>query len=47
LNTERARAGGGAFLDAFFGAQLVFNDEDLRTLLLFGGSSVGSAAGSR
>jgi len=47
LNQERALGGGGAFIDAFFGAQLVFNDEDLRTLLLFGGSSVGSAAGSR
>jgi phospholipid/cholesterol/gamma-HCH transport system substrate-binding protein len=47
LNQDRALGGGGGFIDAFFGAQLVFNDEDLRTLLLFGGSSVGSAAGSK
>jgi phospholipid/cholesterol/gamma-HCH transport system substrate-binding protein len=43
LNFTRARAGAGGGLDWFTGAQLVFNDEDLKSLLLFGG---GAAAGS-
>jgi len=43
INTRRARAGAGGGLDWFVGAQLVFNDEDLKSLLLFGG---GAAAGS-
>lgn len=47
FNQDPARAGGGAFNDFFFGGQLIFNDEDLKTLLLFGGSAVGSAGGSR
>ncbi len=46
LNHEPAAAGGGAFIDGFVGLQLMFNDEDLKTLLLFGGSAVGSAGGS-
>lgn len=47
LNQAPATAGGGAFADGFFGAQLTFNDEDLKALLLFGGSSVAGAAGTR
>jgi phospholipid/cholesterol/gamma-HCH transport system substrate-binding protein len=46
LNHERARGGGGAFIDGFLGLQLVFNDQDLKSLLLFGGSALGSASGS-
>ena len=46
LNQQRAAAGGGAFFDWFFGLQLVFRDEDLKTMLLFGGSAVGAAAGN-
>jgi hypothetical protein len=38
--------GGGAFFDWFFGLQLVFRDEDLKSFLLFGGSAVGGAAGN-
>jgi phospholipid/cholesterol/gamma-HCH transport system substrate-binding protein len=37
-------AGGGALFDYFAGAQLVFNDEDLRALLLFGGGAAAGAA---
>jgi phospholipid/cholesterol/gamma-HCH transport system substrate-binding protein len=36
--------GGGALFDYFAGAQLVFNDEDLRALLLFGGGAAAGAA---
>ena len=36
--------GGGALFDYFVGAQLVFNDEDLRALLLFGGGAAAGAA---
>jgi phospholipid/cholesterol/gamma-HCH transport system substrate-binding protein len=43
INLSRARAGAGGGLDWFTGAQLVFNDEDLKSLLLVGG---GAAAGS-
>jgi len=46
LNTTRSSGGGGAFIDGFIGAQLTFNDEDLKTLLLFGGSSVAGASGA-
>jgi phospholipid/cholesterol/gamma-HCH transport system substrate-binding protein len=44
LNQSRAIAGGGAFFDWFFGVQLMFRDEDLKSMLLFGGSAVGSAS---
>jgi phospholipid/cholesterol/gamma-HCH transport system substrate-binding protein len=37
--------GAGGFFDWFMGLQLVFNDEDLKTLLLFGGASAAGAAG--
>ncbi|MCD6500273.1 MAG: MCE family protein [Deltaproteobacteria bacterium] len=36
--------GGGVGRDYFVGAQVTFNDQDLKTLLLFGGSAVGAAA---
>jgi phospholipid/cholesterol/gamma-HCH transport system substrate-binding protein len=39
----RPSAGAGGFFDTFFGAQLQFNDEDLKSVLLFGGSAIGSA----
>jgi phospholipid/cholesterol/gamma-HCH transport system substrate-binding protein len=39
----RPSAGAGGFFDWFFGAQLQFNDQDLKSLLLFGGSALGSA----
>lgn len=42
LNLNRARAGAGGGIDWFMGAQLTFNDEDLKSLLLLGG---GAAAG--
>jgi phospholipid/cholesterol/gamma-HCH transport system substrate-binding protein len=37
-------SGAGGFFDWFFGAQLVFNDEDLKSMLLFGGGSMTSSA---
>jgi phospholipid/cholesterol/gamma-HCH transport system substrate-binding protein len=43
VNFTRARAGAGGGIDWFTGMQLVFNDEDLKSLLLVGG---GAAAGS-
>jgi phospholipid/cholesterol/gamma-HCH transport system substrate-binding protein len=46
LNQQRATAGAGAFFDWFFGLQLVFRDDDLKSMLLFGGSAVGAAAGN-
>lgn len=46
LNHERARGGGGAYIDGFLGLQLVFNDQDLKSLLLFGGSALGGASSS-
>ena len=44
INLRRARGGAGGGLDWFVGAQLVFNDEDLKSLLLFGGAALGAAA---
>jgi phospholipid/cholesterol/gamma-HCH transport system substrate-binding protein len=46
INTRRARAGAGGGLDWFVGAQLVFNDEDLKSLLLFGGGALAGAQNS-
>ena len=43
-NYKRAEAGAGALFDWFAGAQLTFNDEDLRALLLFGGGAAAGAA---
>ena len=39
VNYSRARAGAGALFDWFAGLQLTFKDEDLRSLLLFGGGA--------
>ena len=44
LNYYKTQGAAGGFFDAFFGAQLVFNDEDLKSLLLFGGGSAASSA---
>ncbi len=44
LNINRAVAGSGGGIDWFLGGQLVFNDEDLKSLLLFGGSAASGAA---
>ena len=44
LNINRATAGAGGGIDWFLGGQLVFNDEDLKSLLLFGGSAASGAA---
>jgi phospholipid/cholesterol/gamma-HCH transport system substrate-binding protein len=44
LNQERALASGGAFFDWFFGLQLLFRDDDLKSLLLLGGGAAGAAA---
>jgi len=44
INTTRATAGAGGGIDWFLGGQLVFNDEDLKSLLLFGGSAASGAA---
>jgi phospholipid/cholesterol/gamma-HCH transport system substrate-binding protein len=43
INKRASLQSGGGF-DWFFGAQLVFNDEDLKSLLLFGG---GAASGGK
>ncbi len=43
-NTGRGSAGSGGGFDYFFGAQLIFNDEDLKSLLLVGGGSAAGAA---
>jgi phospholipid/cholesterol/gamma-HCH transport system substrate-binding protein len=43
-NIGRGAAGAGGGFDYFFGGQLSFNDEDLKSLLLFGGGSAASAA---
>jgi phospholipid/cholesterol/gamma-HCH transport system substrate-binding protein len=44
LNYTRTQGAAGGFFDYFFGLQLVFNDEDLKTLLLFGGGAAASGA---
>lgn len=40
---KRAKIGTSGGFDWFLGGQLVFNDEDLKSLLLFGGSSLSGA----
>ena len=40
---DRPLDGGGGGRDYFAGMQLRFNDEDLKTLLMFGGSAIGGA----
>jgi hypothetical protein len=44
LNYTRTQGTADRFFDYFFGLQLVFNDEDLKTLLLFGGGAAASGA---
>ena len=44
FNYVRTQGSAGGFFDWFLGAQLVFNDEDLKSLLLFGGGSMASSA---
>jgi hypothetical protein len=44
FNYVKTQGAAGGFFDWFFGAQLVFNDEDLKSLLLFGGGSAASSA---
>ncbi|HEX3693758.1 MAG TPA: MlaD family protein [Polyangia bacterium] len=43
-NFNRARGGAGGGIDWFLGTQLVFNDEDLKSLLLLGGGAAAGAA---
>jgi phospholipid/cholesterol/gamma-HCH transport system substrate-binding protein len=44
LNYYKTQGAAAGFFDWFLGAQLVFNDEDLKSLLLFGGGSAASSA---
>ncbi len=44
FNNVKTQGLAGGTLDWFLGAQLVFNDEDLKSLLLFGGGSAASSA---
>ena len=44
FNYVRTQGTAGGFFDWFLGAQLVFNDEDLKSLLLVGGGSAASGA---
>jgi phospholipid/cholesterol/gamma-HCH transport system substrate-binding protein len=44
INTTRATAGAGGGIDWFLGGQLFFNDEDLKSLLLFAGGAASAAA---
>jgi phospholipid/cholesterol/gamma-HCH transport system substrate-binding protein len=44
LFNDRPLDGGGGGRDYFAGMQLRFNDEDLKALLLFGGSAIGGAS---
>jgi phospholipid/cholesterol/gamma-HCH transport system substrate-binding protein len=47
FNYARARGVGVGGFDWFLGGQLVFNDEDLKSLLLFGGGFLAGAASQR
>jgi len=47
LNYTRARGVGVGGFDWFLGGSLVFNDEDLKSLLLFGGGFLAGAASQR
>jgi phospholipid/cholesterol/gamma-HCH transport system substrate-binding protein len=44
FNYVRTQGPAGGFFDWFLGIQLSFNDEDLKSLLMFGGAGVASAA---
>jgi len=43
---DRLQIASGGGRDYFAGAQLRFNDEDLRGMLFVGGAAVGAAAGN-
>ena len=43
INFTRARGGAGGGIDWFLGGQLMFNDEDLKSILLFAGGSASAA----
>jgi phospholipid/cholesterol/gamma-HCH transport system substrate-binding protein len=45
FNYVRTQGTAGGFFDWFLGAQLVFNDQDLKTLLISGGGSAAASAG--
>lgn len=42
---ERPRTGAGGGRDFYIGAQIRFSDEDLKALLMFGGSAIGGLSG--
>ncbi|HEY5282835.1 MAG TPA: methyl-accepting chemotaxis protein, partial [Polyangia bacterium] len=44
FNQVRTQGASGGIFDWFLGAQLVFNDEDLKSLLLFGGGKAAASA---
>ncbi len=46
INQRRAVAGGGAFFDWFLGLQLLFRDDDVKSMLFLGGSALGGASKS-
>ena len=46
FNYVRTQGTAGGFFDVFMGVQVIFNDQDLRSLLLFGGGSIISSASS-
>jgi phospholipid/cholesterol/gamma-HCH transport system substrate-binding protein len=45
FNYVRTQGTAGGFFDGFLGLQLSFNDDDLKSLLLFGGGSIAGSAG--
>jgi phospholipid/cholesterol/gamma-HCH transport system substrate-binding protein len=45
FNYTRTQGYSGGMRDWFMGASLVFNDQDLKTMLMFGGASAASSAG--
>jgi phospholipid/cholesterol/gamma-HCH transport system substrate-binding protein len=47
FNYVKTQGPAGGSFDWFLGAQLVFNDEDLKSLLLFGGGSLAASSASK
>ncbi|MBU1069345.1 MCE family protein [Myxococcota bacterium] len=47
LMNERPRTGAGGGRDFYIGAQIRFSDEDLKALLMFGGSAIGGMTGGK
>lgn len=45
IMNERPRTGAGGGRDFYIGAQIRFSDEDLKALLMFGGSAIGGLSG--